>query len=141
VQAVLLDKDRTVLPDLGTVVSIAEWPASFPEQWTEENTVIVRWDDDQGRMRYTPYALDVAARVLRVLESVAPCGHADAHHAVAGLPELWGCDECGATWTDDDGTKAESLAEVETPRFPDVMPHGRAPEPRRARRLMSVMAS
>jgi hypothetical protein len=45
-------------------------------------------------------------------------------------------------WIEDDGTEAEALAEVEPPRFPDVLVHGRAPEPRRAHGdVMSVMAS
>lgn len=68
VQAVLLDEARTELPGMeGIVLPVSEWPVTFPEQWTDENTIIVRWDDHEGHMRYTPYAHDVAARVLRVL--------------------------------------------------------------------------
>jgi hypothetical protein len=69
VQAVLLDEARTELPVMeGIVLPVSEWPAAFPEQWTDENTIIVSWDDPEGRMRYTPYSRDVAARVLRVIE-------------------------------------------------------------------------
>lgn len=73
VQAILLDEGRTELPGMvGMVVPVSEWPASFPEAWTEENTVIVRWDAEDGRKPFTPYRSDVANRVLRVLAAPAP---------------------------------------------------------------------
>jgi hypothetical protein len=132
VQAVLTDEFGTELPDMvGTVIPIAEWPATMPSEWTEENTLVVRWD--RATPSYSVYRPNVAARMLRVLETAAPCGHTDAHHAVAGSPELQACDECGAEWIEDDGTEAEALAEVSVPAFPDVMVHGRLPEPRWSR--------
>jgi hypothetical protein len=73
VQAILLDENRTPLPDMiGTVVPVSEWPASFPEQWTDENTVIVRWDSEEGRKPFTPYRRDVAERVLREAGGLSP---------------------------------------------------------------------
>lgn len=73
VQAILLDENHTPLPDMiGTVVPVSEWPASFPEQWTDENTVIVRWDSEEGRTPFTPYRRDVAERVLRETGGLSP---------------------------------------------------------------------
>lgn len=81
VQAILLDRNDDALADLpgmqGAVVPVSEWPATLPEEWTAENTVIVRWDDPE-RLRFTPYRPDVAARVLRVLDdapTAAPSDH------------------------------------------------------------------
>lgn len=71
VQAILLDRNDDALADLpgmqGAVVPVSEWPVTLPDEWTDENTVIVRWDDPE-RLRFTPYRPDVAARVLRVLD-------------------------------------------------------------------------
>ena len=81
VQAILLDRNDDALVDLpgmeGVVVPVSEWPVTLPDEWTDENTVIVRWDDPE-RLRFTPYRPDVAARVLRVLDdapTTAPSDH------------------------------------------------------------------
>jgi hypothetical protein len=54
----------------------------------------------------------IAAPAPRRNRYTGQCAHTDAQHAVAGSPDEWACDECGAEWINFDTALVEQAARL-----------------------------